>query len=134
MLVVVIAPVNQPLEEFGKEHVSEGRMIWLATLVELKFINLSCSNSILSIPAVRYVPPVDIRQTVPCRAIRGNSISVTSTLPPLNVYRNMYSMLCYMVSWYCTDCHSMSYCGLLCYVLLCYIMASYSETSLVIVF
>ena len=29
-------------------------------------------------------PLVETRQTVPCRAIRGNSISVNSTLPPLS--------------------------------------------------
>ena len=31
----------------------------------------------------RACPIIEIRQEVPCRAIRGNSISVNSTLPPL---------------------------------------------------
>ena len=35
-----------------------------------------------SIRDVRAYLLTEIRQTVPCRAIRGNSISVNSTLPP----------------------------------------------------
>ena len=54
----------------------------LGTLIELKFIGLSFSSSNLSIRYVRAYYLVEIRQTVPCRAIRGNSISVNSTLPP----------------------------------------------------
>ena len=41
------------------------------------------SSSNFSIRAFRAYPPIEIRQTVPCRAIRGNSISVNRTLPPL---------------------------------------------------
>ena len=47
---------------------SEGEMIRLETLIELNF---------------RAYPLIEMRQPVPCRAIRGNSISVNSTLPPL---------------------------------------------------
>ena len=43
-------------------------------------------------------PLVEIGQKVPCRAIRGNSISVNSTLPPLG----LCSVLC--VSLYCCSC------------------------------
>ena len=43
------------------------------TPIELKFLNSS----------FRAHPLVETRQTVPCRAIRGNSISVNSTLHPL---------------------------------------------------
>ena len=41
------------------------------------------SRSSFSIRAFRAYILIEIRQTVPCRAIRGNSISVNSTLPPL---------------------------------------------------
>ena len=48
------------------------------------------SSSNFSIRVFRAYPPVETRQTVPCRAIRGNSISVNGTLPsPL-----MSSALC----------------------------------------
>ena len=53
-------------------------------LFELKLFNSSCSSSNLSFRVVRAYPLIEIRQTVPCRAIRGNSISVNNTLPPLN--------------------------------------------------
>ena len=39
------------------------------------------SSSNCSIRALRACPLIEIRQTAPCRAIRGNSISVNSTLP-----------------------------------------------------
>ena len=52
---------------------SEGGMMRLETLIELKCLNSSCSS----------LSSIEIEQTVPCRAIRGNSISVNSTLPPL---------------------------------------------------
>ena len=42
------------------------------------------SSSNFSIRAFRAYPLIEIRQTVPCRAIRGNSISVNCTLPPLS--------------------------------------------------
>ena len=72
----------------AREHVSEGGMMRLETLIELKFHNSSFSSSNFSIRAFRACPLIKIRQTVPCRAIRGNSISVNSTLPPL--YNNIY--------------------------------------------
>ena len=40
------------------------------------------SSSRLSIRVVRAYPLIEIRQAAPCRAIRGNRISVNSTLPP----------------------------------------------------
>ena len=43
-------------------------------------------SSNFSIRALRAYPVIiEITQTVPCRAIRGNSISVNSTLPPLHI-------------------------------------------------
>ena len=51
---------------------SKGGMIRLETLIELE----------LSIRVFRAYPLMEIRQMVPCRAIRGDSISVNSTLPP----------------------------------------------------
>ena len=50
-------------------------------LFELKLFNSSLSSN-FSIRAFRAYPLVEIGQTVPCRAIRGNNISVNSTLPP----------------------------------------------------
>ena len=44
-------------------------------------------SSDLSIRAFRAHPLIEIRQAVPCRAIRGKNISVNSTLPPLNPCR-----------------------------------------------
>ena len=41
------------------------------------------SSSNFSIRVFRAYPLIQIRQTVPCPAIRGNSISVNITLPPL---------------------------------------------------
>ena len=41
------------------------------------------SSSNCSHRVFRAYPLIEIRQTVPCRAIRGKSISVNSTLPPL---------------------------------------------------
>ena len=40
------------------------------------------SSSNLLIRVVRAYPLIEIRQTAPCRAVRGNGISVNSTLPP----------------------------------------------------
>ena len=40
------------------------------------------SSSNFSIRACRAYSPIEIRQTAPCRAIRGDSISFNSTLPP----------------------------------------------------
>ena len=49
------------------------------------------SSSNFSIRAFRAYPLIEIRQTVPCRSIRGNSISVNSTLPPS--YANLWTRL-----------------------------------------
>ena len=48
-------------------------MIRLETLAELEFINSSFSSSNLSIRAFRAYPLIELRQTVPRRAIRGKS-------------------------------------------------------------
>ena len=64
--------------------ISEGGMILLDTLVELKVINSSFSSSICLIRVVRAYLLIEIRRAVPRRAIRGNSISVNSTLLPHN--------------------------------------------------
>ena len=50
----------------------EGGMIRLETLIELKFASLNFRAYYL----------IEIRQAVPCRAIRGDTISVNGTLPP----------------------------------------------------
>ena len=52
---------------------SEGGMIRLETLIELRFLNSSFSSSNFSIRAFRACPLFEIRQTFPCRAIRGKS-------------------------------------------------------------
>ena len=52
-------------------YVSGGGMIRLETLIELKFLNSSFSNLNFSMRAFRAFPLIEIRQTVPCRAIRG---------------------------------------------------------------
>ena len=60
-------------ESNARQLIGRG-MIRLATLIELKF----------SIRVLRAYPLIEVRQTVPCRAIRGNSISINSNyLPPL---------------------------------------------------
>ena len=51
----------------------KGEMIRCETLIELKYLNSSFWA----------YPLIEIRQTAPCRAIRGSSISVSSALPPL---------------------------------------------------
>ena len=48
-------------------------MIWLETLIELKFLNSSFSSFSL----------IEIRQTILCRAIRADGVSINSILPPL---------------------------------------------------
>ena len=48
-------------------------------------IGLRWSNSNFSIRAFPAYPLIGIRQTVPCRAIRADGISVNSTLPPFQV-------------------------------------------------
>ena len=64
----------------------EGGMIRLETLIELKCLDSRFSSSNFPIRVFRAYPLIEIRQTVPCRAsraIRGSSISVSSTRPPL---------------------------------------------------
>ena len=57
-------------------------MIHLETLIELKFVNLLFEVN-FSIRVVEAYPLIEIRQAGPHRAIRGNNISVNSTLSPL---------------------------------------------------
>ena len=81
-------------------------MIWLGTLIVLNFLNSSCSSSNFSIRVFRAYPLVELRQTAPCRAIRGSSVSVNSALPsPLltvmlcgGVSRYVYVLLRYLTS------------------------------------
>ena len=60
---------------------SEGGMIWSETLLELKFLNLSCSILTSSLKLDKQLP---VEQFEASRAIRGSNISVSSTLPPVN--------------------------------------------------
>ena len=69
---------------------SEGGMMRLETLIELKLLN--------SIRVVQACPLVEIRQTAPCRAIRGDSISVSSTLPPLKIGARAFGF-----AWACVE-------------------------------
>ena len=62
---------------------SEGGMKRLENLIELQFLNSNFSSSNFSIQAFRACPLIEIRQAAPCRAIRGDGISVNNTLPPL---------------------------------------------------
>ena len=52
---------------------SEGGMMRSETLVELNLLNSTSSSSNFSIRSFRAYSLVDIRQTVPCRAMRGKS-------------------------------------------------------------
>ena len=58
---------------------SGGGMMRSETLIELNFLDSSFSSSNPSIRAFRAYPLIEIRQAVPCRAVRGTSISVNST-------------------------------------------------------
>ena len=75
-------PAEAGEDESAAERNAEGGMIRLQTLVELKFLNSSFSSSNFSIRAIRAYHLIETRQTVPCRAIRGDGISVSSSLPP----------------------------------------------------
>ena len=66
---------------------SEGGMLRLEALIELKFLNYSFSSSNFSIRAFRAYPLTEARQAATHRAIRGSSISVNRTPPPLNPRR-----------------------------------------------
>ena len=69
---------------------SKGGMIWLETLIELNCLsNRSC----------RAYPLIEIKQTVPCRAIRGDGISVNSTLPPSYTWSKQTSLPPPMMMW-----------------------------------
>ena len=63
-------------------YISDGGMMRLETLIELNVLNSSLSSSTFPIRAFRAHPLIEIRKAAPCRAIRGNSISVNSTFPP----------------------------------------------------
>ena len=60
---------------------SEAGMVLLETLIELKLINSSFSSSNFSIRAFRDCPLIEIRQAVPCRAIRGKSSNSRQQYP-----------------------------------------------------
>ena len=66
-----------------------GGMMRLKTLIELESSNVSTR-------VVRAYPLIELRQTVPCRRIRGNRISVISILPPplQHVHYKDWRMLC----------------------------------------
>ena len=49
---------------YSNEGASEGGMIRLETLIELKFLNSSFSNSTLSVRAFRAYPLIEIRQAI----------------------------------------------------------------------
>ena len=84
VIIILLIITNMSLAT-RQQDFSEGGMIRLEALIELKFLDSRCSSSTLSIRAVRAYPLIEIRQAAPCRAIRGNSISVNSTLPPSQV-------------------------------------------------
>ena len=75
--VIVYRSVHRCMSVLSYVNVS---VIWLETLIELKLFNSSFSSSKYWIQAFRAYPLSEIRQTVPCRAIRGSSISVSSSL------------------------------------------------------
>ena len=78
----------------------QGGMIRSETLIELKF----------SIRGFRVYSPIELRQTIPCRAIRDNSISVSSTLPLLIMficYAILYVVIC-IITYY-TYTHRYTY-------------------------
>ena len=54
------------------------------------------SSSNHSIRVVGAYPPREIRHTAPCRAIRGDSIGVNSTLPPFLVVGSSVSVSAYI--------------------------------------
>ena len=68
-------------------------------LFELKFLNSSFSSANCSIRAFRVCPLIYIRQAAPCRAVRGNGISVNSSLPPplLRTLRRARRGRCHLV-------------------------------------
>ena len=81
------------------QHSSQGGIIRLEAHIELNIHNSSCSSSDLSIRAFRSYPLVEIKQSAPCRAIRGKSsdsrqeyLSQSST-PQINVYIHCISFL-----------------------------------------
>ena len=83
---VLVPPARPQAQGLCACQCSEGGMIRFETLIELKCLNSSFSNSNFSIRAFRAYPLIETRQMVPCRAIRGNSISVNSALPPSQLF------------------------------------------------
>ena len=88
---------------------SEGGTIRMEALIELKLINSSFSSSNSSIRALRGYPLVDARLQILRRATRGNGISVSSALPPLNQFTcfitihisYMYNICVYIYIYVC---------------------------------
>ena len=93
LLLLSLLDTTEKWNSVGKCHrTSVGKCHWNSALIsevltsgvqsfsEGGMIRLSSSD--LSIRAFRAYPLIEIRQTVPCRAIRGDSISVICTLPP----------------------------------------------------
>ena len=80
-----------------------------------------------SIQVVRAQPFIEIRQAVPCRAIRGSSISVSGALPPLwrsHTHTHLWilrsNLICYIIQYY-----SILYDTLVLYITLCCITLHY---------
>ena len=61
----------------------KGGMIRLETLIELQILNSSFSSSFFLFEPFELIFLLKLLQTALCRAIRGNSISVNSSPPPL---------------------------------------------------
>ena len=77
IFTIILPEICQSVElEHLKQDDNHNSALRMETLIELKFISSSFSSSNFSIRAFRAHPVVEIRQTVPCRAIRGNGISV----------------------------------------------------------
>ena len=78
LFIMEVATLNAEMARLRK-----GGWCGWENLIELKVHNSSFSSSNLSIRVFRAYPLFEIRQAAPCRAMRGSSISVNSTLPPL---------------------------------------------------
>ena len=79
IIIIIIIII---IRELVSEHQSEGGMMQLETLLELKLFNSSFSNSTLSIRVVRAFLLLKLNKNNLYRAIRADSISVNCTLPP----------------------------------------------------
>ena len=80
--IIIIIIIIIIIRELVSEHQSEGGMMQLETLLELKLFNSSFSNSTLSIRVVRAFLLLKLNKNNLYRAIRADSISVNCTLPP----------------------------------------------------